>query len=135
MFDFLQSAVQPIIADAIVVLILGAVGWSLRLLPQRWRLDIEARHRAALHSAVDTAVGLILDTVQRQPGIAVPDAVITRGIGYVTESVPDAIKRLGPSQATLEALLRSRLQQALDAATGRDRLTEALREAGGPVPL
>ena len=130
MFDFVQSTLQPYIVEAGVLVLSGIVMWFARFLPESMRLKIEANHRQALHSAVDTAVGLVLDTVQKHPSIAVPDAVITRGLGYVYGSVPDAIKKLGPSRQQLEMMFRSKLQLELDKILGRDRLTEVLITAG-----
>ena len=130
MLDSIQAVLQPIIVDYAVWIALGLIGWLMRRLPERFRLDIEARHREALHRALDTAVGLIIDTAQRHPGIAIPDAAITRGLGYIRQSVPQALRRLGPSQEQLEAMLRSKLQARLDALAGRDRLAEALERAG-----
>lgn len=131
MFDFIQAAIQPILVDYLVWILVPIIAFPLRILPKRWRLDVEAKHLDALHRAVDTAVGLVFDIVQRHPGIAIPDAAITLGIGYITGSVPDAIKRLGPSQATLEAMLRSKIQTRLDDLAGRDRLMEALQRIEG----
>lgn len=130
MFDFIQSTLQPYIVEAGVLMLSGIVMWFARFLPESMRLKIEANHRQALHSALDTAVGLVLDTVQKHPSIAVPDAVITRALGYVYGSVPNAIKKLGPSRQQLEMMLRSKLQLELDKVLGRDRLTEVLITAG-----
>lgn len=130
MFDFIQSALQPYIVEAGVLLLSGIVMWFGRFLPESMRLKIEANHRQALHSAMDTAVGLVLDTAQKHPAIAVPDAIISRGLGYVYGSVPNAIKKLGPSRQQLELMLRSKLQLELDKVLGRDRLTEVLITAG-----
>lgn len=122
MFDFAQSILQPVIVDYLLWLIIPLMAWPLRLLPARWRLDIEARHREALHRAVDTAVGLVLDSVQLHPAIAIPDAVISRGLGYVEASVPDAIRRLAPERQVLEDMLRAKLQANLDSLPRRDLL-------------
>lgn len=130
MYDAIQNVLQPVIVDYLLWLLIPALAWVFRWVPERFRLDVESRHREALHKAVDTAVGLIFDTVQKHPSVAIPDVVISKGIGYITGSVPDAIKRLGPSQAQIELMLRSKLQVALDEALGRDRLAEALKKAG-----
>lgn len=129
-FDTFQNAVQPVIVDLLMYLTLGALAWLLRRLPERFRLDIEARHREALHKALNTAVGLVFDTVQRDPRIAASDYALTKGVEYVRRSVPQAIRRLGPSQAQLEEMMRAKIQLALDEAIGRDRLAEALKQAG-----
>lgn len=130
MFDFIQAAIQPVIVEALVFAVSGVVLWFARFLPETWRLYIEANHRQALHSALNTAVGIVLDITQKHPAIAVPDAAITRGLGYVYGSVPNAIKRLGPSREQLELMLRSKIQLELDRIVNRDRLTEALTAIG-----
>lgn len=128
--DSLQNIVQPVVVDLLLFLILGAIGWLMRRLPEKWRVDIEAKHRDALHQALDTGVGLIVDTMQRHPAVAVPDAAAGQIVDYVRRSVPGAIRKLGPSQAHLEAMARAKLQSRVDAVLGRDRLAEALNRAG-----
>lgn len=130
MFDFIQSAVQPIIVETLVVIASGAVLWFARFLPETWRLYIEANHRQALHSALNTAVGLVLDGIQKNPAVAVPDAAITQGLSYVYGSVPKAIRRLGPSREQLEQMLRAKVQLRLDEIVGRTQLSEALNYIG-----
>lgn len=133
--DSLQSIIQPILVELLLTLILAVLAWFLRLLPERFRVDIEAKHRAALHSAIDTGVGLLIDTMQKHPTIAAPDMAIGTVLDYVERSVPDAIRRLGPSRAQLEDMARAKLQQQVDAVLGRDRLVEALRGAGVDAQL
>lgn len=128
--DSIQSIIQPILVELLLTLILAVLAWFLRLLPERFRVDIEAKHRAALHSAIDTGVGLLIDTMQKHPTIAAPDMAIGTVLDYVERSVPDAIRRLGPSRSQLEDMARAKLQQQVDAVLGRDRLAEALRGAG-----
>lgn len=128
--DSIQSIIQPILVELLLTLILAVLAWFLRLLPERFRVDIEAKHRAALHSAIDTGVGLLIDTMQKHPTIAAPDMAIGTVLDYVERSVPDAIRRLGPSRAQLEDMARAKLQQQVDAVLGRDRLAEALAGAG-----
>lgn len=128
--DSIQSIIQPILVELLLTMILLAAGWLMRRLPERVRLDIEARHREALHRALDTGVGLVIDTLQKHPAVAVPDRAVSEIAGYVHRSVPDALRRLAPSQAQLEAMARAKLQERVDAILGRDRLTEALQQAG-----
>ena len=128
--DSLQSIIQPIIVDLLLMLVLAIIGWAASFLPARFRLDIQQRHRDALHAALNTGVGLAIDTMQKHPTIAAPDMAIGVVLDYVERSVPDAIRKLGPSRAHLEDMARSRLQQQVDAVLGRDRLAEALRQAG-----
>ncbi|WP_232845005.1 hypothetical protein [Paracoccus onubensis] len=128
--DSMQNILQPIIVDYAVWLILAVLAWFFRRLPERWRIDIEAKHREALHWALYTGVGLVIDNLQRHPSIAVPDRAASEIVDYVRRSVPGAIRKLGPSQKQLEQMARAKLQERLDAITGRDRLAEALERAG-----
>lgn len=130
MIDIIQNIAQPIIVDLLLTLILAIIAWLMRKLPERWRLDIEARHREALHKALDTGIGLAIDTMQKHPTIAAPDMAIGTVLDYVERSVPDALRRLAPSRTHLEDMARAKLQQQVDAIMGRDRLAEALKQAG-----
>lgn len=112
------------------MLVLAIIGWAASFLPARFRLDIQQRHRDALHAALSTGVGLAIDTMQKHPTIAAPDMAIGVVLDYVERSVPEAIRKLGPSRAQLEDMARSKLQQQVDTVLGRDRLAEALRQAG-----
>lgn len=40
------------------------------------------------------------------------------------------VRRLAPTQAAIEDMIRARLQERVDAALGRDRLAEELRRLG-----
>ena len=53
MLDSLQAIVQPIIVELLLGAILAVIAWAMRLLPERLRVDVEARHREALHRALD----------------------------------------------------------------------------------
>lgn len=128
--DSIQGIVQPVIVDLLLAATLGTIAWFMRKLPERWRIDIEAKHRDALHSALNTGVGLVIDTVQKHPGVLAPDLATTKIVDYVNRSVPDALKKLGPSRAQLEEMAQAKLQQQVDALLNRDRLAEALRSAG-----
>ena len=128
--DSLQNVVQPIVVDYLVFVVLAVIGWLMRRLPERMRIDIEARHREALHSALNTGVGLLIDTAQKHPAVIGPDMAAGAIVDYVRRSVPGAIRKLGPSQAQLEDMARAKLQQQIDGLMGRDRLKDALRDAG-----
>lgn len=128
--DSIQNILQPIIVDYAVWLILSGLAWFFRHLPECWQIEIEAKHRDALHSALNTGVGLAIDALQRQPSIAGPDRAASEIVSYVRRSVPGALRRLGPSQEQLEQMARAKLQERLDVIIGRDRLTEALQRVG-----
>lgn len=104
--DHVQAVLQPILVDYAVYIIMGRMAWFFRRLPAKWRLEIESRHRDALHKALNTGVGLAIDVAQKHPSVLVADVAATRVVEYVKASVPDAIKRLGPSQQHLEDMAR-----------------------------
>lgn len=114
MLDIIENIVRPLLTEYIGLLIMGGAAWVLRKLPARLRLDIEQRHRDALHRAIDTGIGLAFDALQKHPGVAVPDMAVTTILDYVRKSVPDAIKNLGPSQAHLEEMARAKLAKAIN---------------------
>ena len=117
MIDHITDALQPVIVETLLALILAVVAALMRKLPAWMRVEIEAKHRAALHSALDTGVGYALDAVEAalraNPTIAVGDAAVGQVLDYVNTSVPDAIKRLGPSQQHLQAMARAKINEAL----------------------
>ena len=136
MLDTIQATLQPVIVETLATLVLAAIAWLMRKLPEQMRMQIEARHRDALHSALETGVGYAFDALEAalrtNPTVAAGDAAIGTVLDYVQRSVPDAIKRLGPSQAMLQAMARAKINEAL-ARAGLDPLTSALQAAGAPA--
>ncbi len=93
------------LASAVLTAVIGLV--AVRF--QRWTgIQIEARHREALHSAIMTAARL---AVARK---LATDAAANFVLSYVRGSVPDALKQLAPPADTLDALVRSRLTEAAE---------------------
>lgn len=112
------AEVRPYIVEAISGLVLGAIVWALRLL-QRWTgIQIEARHREALHSAAMTGVSMALDELgARADGLAEATRrlVIAEGVRYMKKAVPDALRAFGLDKAegalTIEAIATAKLGQ------------------------
>lgn len=131
MLDLITDTLHPIIVDLLLTGILVVLGWLASWLPAKWRVDVEARHRAALHSALETGVALALDGVEAvlrtNPAIATLDALAGRVVSYTERSVPDALRRLGPSRGQLQDMARAKLREAIGVP---DALATALREAG-----
>ncbi|MGP3722366.1 hypothetical protein [Cereibacter sphaeroides] len=104
----LLTALTPSLLDLAGVVLTALIGFATVRF-QRWTgIQIEARHREALHSAIMTAARL---AVARK---LAPDAAAAFVSSYVRDSVPDALKQLAPPADTLEALVRSRLAQAVE---------------------
>lgn len=104
MLDYLTPYI-PVLLDAFVYGIVAYVA----LLARRWTgVQIEAKHREALHSAIRNGV---LQAASR--GMTGTDAARLVE-GYVTESVPDALKRLAPEPNVLAGLIRAKMTELLD---------------------
>lgn len=97
----------------LLALLAALIGLVLRnaekIARERWGIEIEARHREALHSALMTGIAAALT---RGAGTR---AAIAEAIDYATRSVPDAITALDPAPETLQALAEAKLRQAITA--------------------
>lgn len=98
--DTLLTTAEPLLLEAISLLVGAFLAYVANLIRQRTGLEIEARHREALHSAIMTGVATAL---RDGPG-AGRDAIIDQAITYARQSVPDAIKRLRPTAGVLERI-------------------------------
>lgn len=79
-------------------------------------LNIEARNREALHSALMTGVNAALSKVSDLIGgqaIDVRSTAVAETVNYVMGAVPDAIRGLGLSDARLREMAASKLQQVI----------------------
>ncbi|MGP3699890.1 hypothetical protein ACTVZP_22055, partial [Rhodobacter sp. NSM] len=98
----------PSLLDLAGVALTALIGFATVRFQHWTGIQIEARHREALHSAIMTAARL---AVARK---LAPDAATDFVSSYVQKSVPDALQQLAPPADTLDALVRSRLTQAAE---------------------
>ncbi|WP_246195207.1 hypothetical protein [Paracoccus litorisediminis] len=128
-FDTIISVIAPSSAELIGAVLTAFIGWLALMLRQRFGIEIEARHREALHWALYTAAQLAM--AQKLTG----PAAINLIKGYVIRSVPDAMASLNPSTQVLTDLAKAKLEQvAAEKGTGSsevvvDKLAEALKRA------
>ena len=134
MIDAAQSVLQPIIVDLLTYGLVTLIGVVASGLPGFLRRRVEAVDRQAIYNAVDTAATLLMAGVKLHPSVRVPDAAITAAARALTDKMPGVVKRLAPTQQAVEDLIRAAIQRKLDETLGRDRLAEALRQAGVEVP-
>ena len=126
------TAASPHILELLGVLLTGIIGWAAATARRKWGIEIEARYREALHSALMTGAQLAMK--HELTGKAAIDLVLR----YIKQSVPDAIGNLKPSPDVLTDLAKAKLEQVAQAkvkeATGAavDALSDALRKAGLP---
>ena len=129
-FDAFMTAAAPGVIELIGLALTGIIGWAAAKARAKWGVDIEARHREALQSALLNGARLALD--RQLTGKAAIDLVLT----FIRSSVPDAIGNLKATPEVLTDLARAKLEQAAAEkardVTGAavDKLAEALRRAG-----
>lgn len=127
--DFITAA-APGVVELIGLALTWLIGWAASRARQKWGIEIEARHREALQSALLNGARLALN--RQLTGKAAIDLVLT----YIRASVPDAIGALKASPEVLTDLARAKLEQAAAEKardlTGAavDKLADALRRAG-----
>ena len=100
------DAVSPHAFEVLGIGLTFVIGWASVQVARRTGLDIEQKHRDALHTALMTAARLAL--AKELTGAA----AISLILGYVRQSVPDAIRKLNPPAAIIEGLAKSKLEQA-----------------------
>ena len=128
--QILQNILQPVIVDLLVYGVVTLLGILASGLPGFLRRRVEGVDRQAIYHAVDTVATLLFAAARRNPTAAVTDAAITAAARGVLDKMPGVVKRLAPTQAAIEDMIRARLQERLDAALGRDRLADELRRLG-----
>lgn len=112
----LYTAAVPILIAAFGTILTIVLDRATKVARERWGIEIEATHRAALHSALMSGIRAAL-----LRGLSGADAV-EAAIIHASGSVPDAIKALRPDAAVLtriaEAKLRDALAESLTLQTG-----------------
>ncbi|WP_313352921.1 hypothetical protein [Paracoccus sp. (in: a-proteobacteria)] len=124
------DAAMPHFLELLGLALTGIIGWAASKARQKWGIEIDARYREALHSALMT--GALLALKHELTGQAAIDLILR----YIRQSVPDAIIGLDARPDVLTDLAKAKLEQVaaerIKGATGVavDKLAEALRKAG-----
>jgi len=105
------NALAPHVGEAAGVCVAGVIAWASATLRRKWGLEIEARHREALHAAVMS--GVRAARARQSGGRIDTDAAVGDALAYVQQSVPDALGALRPSAHTLADLARAKLAEAV----------------------
>lgn len=129
--------IEQVLMPLIVAAIGAALTWAAARFHQWTGIQIEAKHRQALQSALENGARYGIEILRERGGqIDWRDPTLMQGImddaiEYVSNSVPDAIRHFGLSIPQLEQLLRPKLpvmtpEEALawnNAQTGADQTT------------
>ena len=103
--DALLEPLAPHLLELIAAVATAIIAWLAAQAKERWGLEIEARHREALHSALMTGVRHALSE-----GMQGRTAIARATVDYVRTSVPDALGQLKPSPEQLTNMAEATLQ-------------------------
>jgi len=107
MFTDTLPLIAPHLLEIFGLLITLLIGWIAKRLRDWTGIQIEARHREALHSALMTGVRYAIE--RNLP----PAAAVDTAVSYAQRiGAPDAIAALGASRDTLGAIARAKMQEA-----------------------
>uniref|UniRef100_UPI0035B23C7B hypothetical protein n=1 Tax=Paenirhodobacter enshiensis TaxID=1105367 RepID=UPI0035B23C7B len=108
MLDIINTILAPYLPDLIGAAVTALIGYAVALVRAKFGIEIEARNREALHSALTTGALLGLAKL----GVtASKDEVAATSVAYVKASVPGALAKLAPSEGVLSALALSKVEQ------------------------
>jgi hypothetical protein len=102
----LYSELLPVLLQLIGALLGLLLMRAAAVAKTRWGIEIEARHREALHSALMSGI-----TAALMNGLRGKDAV-DAAISHAARSVPDALAALEPSTEVLTSLASAKLRDA-----------------------
>lgn len=102
----LYTAILPTLLQAIAAILGLLLIRASTYASARWGIEIEARHREALHSALMSGIRAALSK-----GLA-GQAAIDAAVVYASESVPDALAALDPSVEVMTRLAEAKLREA-----------------------
>lgn len=109
--DLLAPWMQMLVG-AVAVVITAILGWIAAQIKAKTGIDIEARHREALQTALTNAAGLVLNKLGSKISDMTFDVrhqAIREAVMYVSEAVPDAVKNFDLSPEQLAEKLVAKL--------------------------
>lgn len=110
MQSVINSVVSSILPSLLEIAGIVLMAWIARVslyAKEKWGIEIEAKHREALHSAIMSGIRAALG--QGLTG----SAAIEAAVEHATASVPDAIAALNPASQVLINIATAKLKEAL----------------------
>ena len=105
--DTITSAIiTQIVLPIVATIVTALIGWAAAQARTRWGIEIEARQREALHSALMTGAQLALSRLGPQ---ASQTALTAAAVEYAERSVPGAMTGLKPAASTLHDLALAKI--------------------------
>lgn len=100
------AIVTQVILPIVATIATAVIGWAAAQARARWGIEIEARQREALHSALMTGAQLALARLGPQASQA---ALTAAAVEYAQGSVPGAISGLRPAAGVLSDLALAKI--------------------------
>jgi len=126
--DTVWEIIAPIYGALIAILVPLALAYALKLLKDKTGIEIEAKDREALQSALQNAA---LSVVRKQGTSALTSMAEDTIVNYVRDSVPDAVRRLGRKEPISDTKILKLAAPKLEAAAkGETSLPRPLAKQG-----
>ncbi|WP_353429011.1 hypothetical protein [Paracoccus denitrificans] len=106
----LSAAILPALVALFGTVATIIINRASKVAQERWGIEIEARHREALQSALMSGIRAALSR-----GLS-GDAAIRAAIHHAGSSVPDAITALNPASGVLKSIAEAKLREVMDGA-------------------
>lgn len=97
------AELRPYVSEIVSILIAAAIAWVAAAAKKRFGIDMQSKHRDALHTALTTGSLLAID--RKLTG----DEARRLVLDYLHRSVPDALRALAPGAGVLADLVDARL--------------------------
>ena len=114
------ATVAPYLFTTISAAVIAVLTWLAELF-RRWTgIQIEAKHREALHSAAMTGVAAAFTKIGEKADTLTIDAkseIIRDGVDWVFKSVPDALAHFNVTPQSIATLVESKLAILLQSKT------------------
>ena len=109
---FFSPEMRELILGALGVVVTAVLGFLANKLNTATNINIDAKYRDSIHSAIMTGVSGALNFAQARADsvtVDVRNQIIADAIRYAQKAVPDALKALGVGHDTLVQLASSKL--------------------------
>ena len=113
--DGFYAELRPFLVEVIVAIVAAIAGWVLMTVRKKLGLDIEAKHREALQSALMNGANYGLRYIDGKVGgatIDVRNEMLAEAVRFVERSVPDAVKFFGLTPDKLRDHLAAKIPVA-----------------------
>ena len=112
------ATVAPYLFTTISAAVVAVLTWLAELFRRSTGIQIEAKHREALHSAAMTGVAAGFNKIGEAADaltINAKSAIVAQGVDWVLKSVPDAMAYFNLTPQSLATLVESKLTLLLQA--------------------